>query len=406
MAVFYKKIKSYSERQNDMAINDIVKDNIINGLSDEEIEFLRRRNEKIWYDDIASIKAYITAAEEIKADNPIFNGKTLIQLNDDDDFQRALKEYRELHPSLIPFPEPEKIREVLKSILPKIHFRPNTKLSNQIKNIVNEGETEVIINGNKSKNEVVTKVMLNYENKNVHLVSNLKFTAYDREVYDGVITLYEAGNNVITPIMVYRAMNGLTETERISDKAVEEVRESLDKSSRIRTVIDYTDEAKLYNKKIDKTTYEGYLLSCVKITVEAGGKEVEAYRLLDKPFLYAYAQVSGQIISVPINLLNTRDTVNSTEDVIVIRGYLLRQIEWMRYEKSIRSPNITYQGIYDELDITRDFYNEPPYIKKTAKIRGHVKSILESWQTQNYISSFKEYKDGKQIKGVKIYLQV
>ena len=199
-------------------------------------------------------------------------------------------------------------------------------------------------------------------------------------------------------------MNGLTETEYIQPEALIKIKESIDKSRYIKTVIDYTDEAKLYNQKIEKTLYEGYLLAAEKIIVKSGGVEQEGYILLRKPILYEYAQISRQIISVPINLLNTKDTVYSTDEVIVIRGYLLRQIEWMKNEKSNRNTNITYQGVYEELEVTRDFYNDTPYKKKTAKVRGHVKSILESWQTQNYINNFEEYKNGKQIAGVKIYL--
>ena len=296
--------------------------------------------------------------------------------------------------------------ERLNSVIPKNHIKPNNKLANTItKSLVEESEIDLIISDRKAKKEVTTKVMLNYDNKNVQFESPLKFTAYDREVYDGVITLYEAGNNIITPVIVYRAMNGLTDTEYVSEKAVEEVKKSLDKSSRIRTIIDYTDEAKMYNKNIEKTVYEGYLLATDKLIVKVSGIEQEAYKLLRSPILYEYAQISGQIISVPINLLNTKDTVNSTDDVIVIRGYLLRQIEWMKSEKSNRSKNVTYQGIYDELGISKMDLEEKAYENKTKKIRNHVKSILNSWQAQNYIKSFEEYKDGRQLKGAKISFQ-
>jgi hypothetical protein len=379
-------------------------DQLINGLTDEEIEVLASLQVNEVLDDIkAEIKAYSAGIKSLKEANPKFKDKTLKQLVRDNDFQQTLKEYREQHPSLIPLLEPEKIREILRSIIPKIHVKPNTKLSNQLKNLVNEVETELVIN-NKSKNEVTTKVVMNYKTKNIQMSSDFKFTAYDREVYDGVITLYVAGNLVVTPPMVYRAMNGLTETENISDRAVDEVRKSLDKSSFIKISIDYTDEAKLYHREIDKTTYVGYLLACEKLIVETGGKELEGYKLLRSPILYEYAQISGQIVNVPINLLNTKGMVNSTEEVIVIRGYLLRQIAWMKHKKVNRSSHITYQGVYDELEIFSINFNEKMYKEKTFKIRNHVKSILKSWQTQEHIKNFEEYKDGKQIKGVKIYL--
>jgi len=339
------------------------------------------------------------AIATVRRETPAFKDIPFEQLKDNKDFQQVLKEYMLKNPPAPP------TAELLKSIIPKKHIKPNTKLANTIaKNLVNDTELELIVSNRNAKKEVTTKVMLNYENKNVQLISQVKFTPYDREVYDGVTSLYEAGNNVILPSMVYRAMNGLTETEYIKPEALLKIKESIDKSRFIKTVIDYTDEAKLYNQKIDKTIYEGYLLACNKIIVESGGTRQEAYRLLDKPILYEYSQLSGQIISVPINLLNTKDTVYSTDEVIVIRGYLLRQIEWMKNEKSHRSTNITYQGVYEELEVTKDFYNDTPYKKKTAKVRGHVKSILESWQAQNYINNFEEYKEGKQIAGVKIHL--
>jgi len=101
-----------------------------------------------------------------------------------------------------------------------------------------------------------------------------------------------------------------------------------------------------------------------------------------------------------IATLQTKDAVRSTDEVIVIRGYLLRQIEWIKSETTNRSENITYKGVYDELDITKDSYEETPYKKKTAKIRGHIKAILDEWQEQGYIQNYKEYQEGKTLKGV------
>jgi hypothetical protein len=233
--------------------------------------------------------------------------------------------------------------------------------------------------------------------------SRIKYTPYDREVYDGVITLYAAGNNTITPAMVYRAMNGMTETEYVSPQSLETVRKSLDKSMRIYTVIDYTDEAKLYNKNIQKTKYEGYLLAATKITVKINGEEHEAYKILS-PILYEYARISGQIITVPIKYLQTKNAVRSTDEVIIIRGYLLRQIAWMQNNKTNRSNNITYQGIYGELEISRIIYNEAMYKKKTHATRSHIKAILTEWKNEGYLMDFVEYKDGKTIAGVTIMI--
>jgi hypothetical protein len=335
--------------------------------------------------------------EAVVEANPQFKDFSITQLGHNVDFMQKLEEYRLNNPS-----NAEAI-EILKSVIPKKHVKPNNKLANKItKDIVDDGEFNLIVSGNKAKKEVTTKIMLNYESENVHMSSRIKYTPYDREVYDGVVTLYAAGNNIVTPIMVYRAMNGLTETEYVSPQAIEEVRKSLDKSRHIKTTIDYTDEAKMYNKNIEKTAYEGYLLEARKITVKINREEHEAYKLLDKPILYEYAQISKQIISVPLNLLNTKNKVNSTEDIIIIRGYLIRQIEWLKNAKTYRSDNIAYQPIYEELGISKITLDGTAYKNKTRTIRNHVKSILESWKLSKYIQDYEEYKENKALAGITI----
>ena len=337
--------------------------------------------------------------ESIKA-NPQFKDMTFTQLGRNIEFRQKLKEYRLNNTQN----EDLGAIEILKSVIPKKVVKPNNKLANKVtKNIVDKGEFSLIVSSGKAKKEVFTKVMLAYDNSNIKL-SGQKYTPYDREVYDGVVTLYAAGNDTITPAMVYRAMNGLTETEYIKSETLEKVAKSLDKSRYTHIKIDYTEEAKMYNKNIEKTIYEGHLLASDKITVKINGEEHEAYKLLRKPILYEYAQISGQILSVPIKHLQTKDAVRSTDEVIIIRGYMLRQIEWMRNERVSRNDNITYQGIYEELEISRVIYDEIQYKKKTAKIRNNVKAILNEWKEQAYIIDYAEYKDGKTIKGISMMI--
>jgi len=340
------------------------------------------------------------AMEAVVKANPQFKDMTFVQLIRNLEFRRKLKEYRLNNP----LPENSGTMDVLKSVLPKNHVKPNNKLANKMtKDIVDKGEFNLAVSGRKAKKEVFTKVMLAYDDEHIKL-SGQKYTPYDREVYDGVVTLYEAGNSIITPAMVYRAMNGLTETDKVSSQAIETVVKSLDKIMFIKITIDYTEEAKLYNKNVEKTSYMGNLLAAEKITVKINSEEREGYRIYRKPILYEYAQISGQIITVPIKVLQTKDAVRSTDEVIIIRGYLLRQIEWMRNTKTTRSDTITYQGIYEELEISKIVLDKKAYEKKTAKIRGHIKAILDEWKEQGYIIDYAEWKDGNKITGVKIML--
>jgi hypothetical protein len=160
----------------------------------------------------------------------------------------------------------------------------------------------------------------------------------------------------------------------------------------------------MYNKKIEKTTYEGQLLAADKITVKINGEEREGYKLLRKPILYEYAQISGQIINVPIKLLQTKDAVRSTDEVIVIRGYLLRQIEWLKNTKTFLNDNLTYQLIYEELGVSRITLDEKAYENKTRLVRNHVKAILGEWKKEEYIKNYEEYKEGNRLAGIKIMI--
>jgi len=379
-----------------MEDRNITQETIIKAVKGEQLYEMASESEKSEDSDI------LDAMEAVVKANPRFQGKTFIQLKRSAEFRKKLKEYR-LNNSLS---ANETAIEILNSVIPKKHVKPNNKLANTIAddNIIDDGAFRLVVSPKNAKKEVTTKVMLAYDNKKIELYDkNRKYMPYDREVYDGVVTLFAAGNDTITPAMVYRAMNGLTETEYIKPETLEKVRDSLDKSMRIYTVIDYTEEAKMYNKKIDKTTYEGYLLAGEKITVKINGESHEAYKIFN-PILYKYAQVSGQIISVPIKVLQTKNAVRSTDEVIVIRGYLLRQIEWMRNTKTTRSDVITYQAIYDELDIPKDIFNAKAYENKTRLIRNHTKAVLDEWQDQAYIVQYGEIKDGNKLLGIKMMI--
>jgi len=187
----------------------------------------------------------------------------------------------------------------LKSIIPSIYIIPNTKVSNKLNAILENGEVEIQVN----KKGTFTKVSINYNDKNIILPKN--FTTYDRTVLNASISLYETGNRELTPGMVYRCMNGLSNNEKVSPQAIETVTRSIDKARRLFCTIDYTEEARNRKKDTDKCTIEGTILNADKIIIQAGRHEVIGYRFNTKPLLYQYAQVSKQIISVPISLLNT-----------------------------------------------------------------------------------------------------
>ena len=290
--------------------------------------------------------------------------------------------------------------ELLNSILPQNYIIPNNRLiKKMVKDKVpyNEG-FDLKINNEAAKEAVITKVSLNYDDSNIQIYDKDKrFTPYDRSVHDAICSWYEAGNINFTPEQIYRCMNGFDDSQYVSPQAVGAITKSLDKSRRILANIDYTDEAKEYSKGIDNCIVEDYILSAKKVTLEAGGHKVTGYKLNSKPVLYEYAQVSGQVLTIPSRLLNTKKVIRSSPEVIIIRAYLIREIEWMKRKGSKRNTKIRFEPIYIEIG------DPKPTKQKAERIRETIKKLLGSFETKKYIKNHEFYKKGRSFEGVEIF---
>jgi hypothetical protein len=258
-----------------------------NGLTDEEIEFLTSRE-----DFVSDMKAYSEEVEVIKADNPKFQGKTLKQLSENNDFILALREHRSKYPSALD----ESDIESLISKIPTTFSITNNKLSNEMtKDFVNRKDISLAVINVGKKNEVRTYNSLTYDDKNISITGQQEFTAYDRAIHNAVCSLYASGNDVVTPAMVYRAATGMTETEKVSEQATEAVKNSLDKSRFMRLKVDFTEEAKARGWNVDETEIDSNLLEARVVTVRTGGNKVNAYKILATPVLYQYWIVKGYL---------------------------------------------------------------------------------------------------------------
>lgn len=293
----------------------------------------------------------------------------------------------------------------LQSIVPEKHVKLNNRLVNlsTAEDFLNEEEVAFSFistakREGREDDSTDNTVAVTFEREDAGFKGRI-FTPYDREVYDAVVTLYVAGNATFTPNMVYRAMNGMTSSEQVSKQAIETVVKSIDRSRDIRLEINCSNEVRIYKKSCG-TAYKGHLLACEKVLAPVGGCMKDAYNMLEKPILYEYAQVSGQILTIPIELLRTKGIVRSTKEVVVLRGHILRQIEWMKSPKHKRRSEISYEKIYAELGISPDNYKN--YKEKTRRIRKHAEIILKGWMDLDYIKGYERYRRGKNIRGVRV----
>lgn len=324
----------------------------------------------------------------------------------------------------------QEIIEHLTSVLPEKYVVPNNKLANTMtRGIIDIGRITLEESRRGAKKLVETTCILTYEGDNVHLSGQQPFTEYDRNVYNAVSSLYVYGDqsHVVTPAMVYRAMTGLTDSEKPTAGQLAAVTRSLDKMRFIRARIDCTEELKmrritLNSKQINGGEIDTYLLTADAIKVQAGGQTVRAYRIIKTPILYEYAAAVKQVLTLPASVLDVKEisemTVDgakkltigarlpNTESRILIKGYLIRRIEGMKGKNGLNNPVIalydyqrdgeTHQGLYSIAG------NPDPTRTEANRIRDNAEKMLVYWAATGYIKSFEAQTERKKITGYKI----
>lgn len=324
----------------------------------------------------------------------------------------------------------QEIIEHLTSVLPEKYVVPNNKLANTMtRGIIDIGRITLEESRRGAKKLVETTCILTYEGDNVHLSGRQPFTEYDRNVYNAVSSLYVYGyqSHVVTPAMVYRAMTGLTDSEKPTAGQLAAVTRSLDKMRFIRARIDCTEELKmrritLNSKQINGGEIDTYLLTADAIKVQAGGQTVRAYRIIKTPILYEYAAAVKQVLTLPASVLDVKEisemTVDgakkltigarlpNTESRILIKGYLIRRIEGMKGKNGLNNPVIalydyqrdgeTHQGLYSIAG------NPDPTRTEANRIRDNAEKMLAYWAATGYIKSFEAQTERKKITGYKI----
>lgn len=324
----------------------------------------------------------------------------------------------------------QEIIEHLTSVLPEKYVVPNNKLANTMtRGIIDIGRITLEESRRGAKKLVETTCILTYEGDNVHLSGRQPFTEYDRNVYNAVSSLYVYGDqsHVVTPAMVYRAMTGLTDSEKPTAGQLAAVTRSLDKMRFIRARIDCTEELKarritLNSKQINGGEIDTYLLPADAIKVQAGGQTVRAYRIIKTPILYEYAAAVKQVLTLPASVLDVKEiselTVDgakkltigarlpNTESRILIKGYLIRRIEGMKGKNGLNNPVIalydyqrdgeTHQGLYSIAG------NPDPTRTEASRIRDDAEKMLAYWAATGYIKTFEAKTERKKITGYKI----
>ncbi len=290
---------------------------------------------------------------------------------------------------------------VINTFYPVNFLAPTDKVSNlAFSNELTGGHIQQLAMERRgSKKQITTLASINFDNLNgsVQIKGRKELTAYDREVHDAIITLFvDGGNEYITPQMIYQVMTGNPDAY-LEKKQAEAISDSITKCMYSRLIIDASEEAKAYG--FDSFKYDGSLISGERVTASLNGTVVECLRILRTPVLYEYANKKNQIGRFDIKLLNS--PINKTEEIITLQGYLYRRILSMKSSPNL-SKTIVYDTVYSQIEVKAA--SDGALRKKKAKVRGHVKKILDYWKQEEFIAGYVENKRGTRIHSVTIRL--
>lgn len=270
-------------------------------------------------------------------------------------------------------------------------------------NTAGDFETRI---GNVKNNPINTVASIDFDKMKslgVSISHENWLTPFDREILSVASSLYTAGNEYQSPLMIYQALSGNKEDVKLTPDMRNKIIESLKKLRMTDINIDSSQEEKAgWNKK---GHYEGALLPSERIEVMTlnGQEVVECIHFLRNSPLYEYAAGKNQISRVNIEMLNV--PINNTEDNVILKCHLLRLITSIKNPKSKLKPVIRYDTLYEYLGLDESDKDNTKRRKK-QRIRDRVKEILNYWVKSELIKGFEEESEGrgKEIVKVKILL--
>lgn len=221
------------------------------------------------------------------------------------------------------------------------------------------------------------------------------FSPYDREVLNGICSIYASGQNIMTTQTIYEAFTG---RRNPSPQAKARVTRSINKMRTTLLSLDWTEHAKMNGLSLEAGDYiktSETILLMQNIEAKINGTETNAFFLLKAPILYSYAKAVGQLLTIDKSLLQI-DSLNNTDDSIVIKNYILRRIAAMKNPKNrVASHSILFESLFSDCGITG---TKSEMLRK----RNTVITILTELQTKQFITGFTVEKQGNRYKGVKI----
>lgn len=276
----------------------------------------------------------------------------------------------------------------------KKHLILNHKFINESSQWVYGEICEMSVGKLNKTTDAVIEYALTYQG----MLQDYRFNNYDKRVYNAVCSLYDAGNSVLTPSMVYRQMNALDSGEWVSVKTISAITDSIDKLKQTFIVVDFAQESTAYKNAHDTHRVRDYLIDGEKVAVDTGNRTTAGYRLHSKPLLYKYFQMNtNHIISVDTDLLDVKDTIKrDSRNVILLKEYIIQRIAVMKRNGNKTSNRVLFNRLYEVLGYSK------PTEKNIRQTRDNTEKILQSLANKGYIKNYVLYRKGRAFKGIEV----
>ncbi len=228
---------------------------------------------------------------------------------------------------------------------PRHNLYLNTALQNTLIEAAEDGEAFdlTIAHRGKNKEPVTAYTLIRLEDETGAPIEGVRLTEWDKCIYNALCTEYKAGNMAFREDDLIRTMNGQTSGERVREELREKTKAALRMFENLAIKTDYS--AYWRNRPArGSVEYERRALRVDRLifTLQNGQKR-EAYQFIEKPVLLALAETTGQIITVPAQIVSIKETdrqghittvaVRMEAERQIIRDYLIQRIEVMKNDK-------------------------------------------------------------------------
>lgn len=233
------------------------------------------------------------------------------------------------------------------------------------------------------------------------------------EIYDAVCTLWTTGNEVITDLMIARAIWPNTSrhgSETFSSQELDSIRLLMNDLRHTYISIDATAELRKYKKigKDDSWNVSDYAIPCTIVYqfINGGPYIHRAYKLMRTPILLAYSSALSQILTAPISIYEQnadhKERAPRTLRAAQVRSLILERLHHFNSSAFKKKEKlIPFERIYEAFEVRKKSGSN---IEKKDRVAARKAAILalRTFKREELINGYEILKNGKEYLYVKV----